>query len=218
MRIRHLLALGLLLMGATAPSGSIRIDTWDTSAIGPLSLSLEWQPYPRSASAPLKSPLAIVVDGGRRALRMKTDHESVKIWREVRVGVNQTPRLVWEWKALALPDGGDVRTPTRNDQAARIMVLFEGWKAILYVWDTMAPVGTEVRPEEFALVDRALVVVRSGPAELGQWRAERRDVRADYLRLFGAQPKSVKGIGLEGHSDDTESQSEVLFGMIRFER
>src|SRR5712692_82175 len=99
--------LALALMGATASGGSVRMETWGTSEIGPMSLSGKWQRYPRSGSTPFKYPPAIVIDDGRRALRMKTDHESMKIWREVRVDVSKTPRLVWEWKALALPGDGD---------------------------------------------------------------------------------------------------------------
>ena len=111
----------------------------------PLSLSGEWPLYPRSGTTPLKHPPAIIIDDGRRTLRMKTDHEGIKIWREVRVAVSKTLQLVWEWKALALPEGGEIRTSKRNDQAGRIMVLFEGLKAILCVWDTVAPISTEVR-------------------------------------------------------------------------
>ena len=36
--------------------------------------------------------------------------------------------LVWEWKALLLPAGGDVRYPRRNDQVARLMLLFGGMR------------------------------------------------------------------------------------------
>ena len=147
--------------------GSAHLDTWGTSEIGPLSLSGEWQLYPRSGSTPFKYPPAITIRNDRRALRMKTDHESMKIWREVRVDVSETSQLVWEWKALALPEGGDVRTSKRNDQAARNMVLFEGLKAILYVRDTVAPISTEGRPDEVVPLDRALVVARPTRPSLG---------------------------------------------------
>ena len=91
-------------------------------------------------------------------------------------------------------------------------------KSIVYVWDTQAPIGTEVRPDEFAPVDRVLVVVRSGSAQLGQWQHEERDVRADYRRIFGEEPPLVKLVSLESHSDDVQSESHTLFGGIRFER
>ena len=61
------------------------------------------------------------------------------------------------------------------------MVLFEGLKAILSVWDTVAPISTEVRPDGFVPPER---VVESGPSELGRWHSERQDVRAYYRRPF----------------------------------
>lgn len=196
----------------------VRVDTWDTAPDGPLDLSRDWQLNPHAPSTTFRYPPAIILDGPHRALRIRTDHESVSIWRMVRADLRRTPRLVWDWKVLGLPAGGDVRQPGRNDQAARVTVLFEGLKSIVYVWDTQAPVGTEVRPDEFALIDRVLVVVRSGAARLGQWQHEERDVRADYRRIFGAEPPPVKLVSLESHSDDVQSESDTLFGGIRFER
>jgi len=138
-------------------------------------------------------------------------------WRLDKAELRRTPRMIWEWKAVALPEGADVRKSGRNDQAARVTVLFEGWKLISYVWDTQAPVGTEVRPDQFGMVERVLVVVRSGSAGLGQWQHEERDVGADYRRLFEEVPPAVKLVSVESHSDDVASQSEALFGRIRFE-
>jgi hypothetical protein len=196
----------------------VRVDTWEAVPDGPLDLSHEWQLNPRAPSKTFRYPPAIVVDGAQRALRLKTDHETMSIWRLVQADLRRTPRLTWEWKALALSAGADVRKSGRNDQAARVTVLFEGWKLISYVWDTQAPVGTEVRPDQFGMVERVLVVIRSGSAGLGQWQREERDVRADYRRLFEEDPPAVKLVSVESHSDDVEGQSEALFGRICFER
>jgi hypothetical protein len=85
------------------------------------------------------------------------------------------------------------------------------------VWDTTAPVGTESRPDELEIFQRVLIVVRSGPRELGQWLRERRNVREDYRRLFDEEPPAIKLIGLESHSNDTHSRTAVRFGPILFE-
>lgn len=210
--------LGGLALGA-GPLPSAQVDTWaSASAGGPLILPGEWQLYPRSSLSTFKYPPAIVIDGGHPVLQLKTDHESIGIWRAVHVDIKATPLLVWEWKPLLLPAHGDVRQPTRNDQVARVMVLFKGRKAILYVWDTNAPVGVEVRPDMFGAVDRVLIVVRSGPSGVGQRHREKRDVSADYKRIFEEEPRAVRWVGLESHSDDVRSQSAVRFGQIRFER
>jgi hypothetical protein len=85
------------------------------------------------------------------------------------------------------------------------------------VWDTESAAGTESRPDELDIFDRVLIVVRSGTDGLGRWRRERRDVFADYRRIFGEAPRSIKWVGFEAHSNDTRSHSAALFGAVSFE-
>ena len=87
----------------------VRVDTWDAVPDGPLDLSRDWQLNPRAPSNPFRNPPAIVVDGAQRALHLKTDRETMSIWRLVQADLRRTPRLTWEWKAVALPEGADVR-------------------------------------------------------------------------------------------------------------
>jgi hypothetical protein len=207
--------VGALSLGA-APAAPVRVDDWDGYTLGPLGASAAWERYPSSSAAAFKHPPAIVQDGGRAVLQLMTEGEAMRMGRQLRIDVKQTPWLSWEWKPLVLPAGGDVRDTSRNDQAGRVSVIFEGMKAILYVWDTNAPVGTEVQPDAFEIFRRVLVVVRSGPVGLGQWSAERRNVREDYRRMFGEEPRPVKLVGLETHSNDTRTRTAVLFGRVRF--
>jgi Protein of unknown function (DUF3047) len=209
------LLAAVLLIGAAAKS-VVRVDNWDALSPGPLDLST-WRVYPFTQSSKFKAPPAIVLDNGRRVLALRTEAEAMRIGRSVKVDLNATPWLSWEWKALNLPPNGDVRALKRNDQAARIMLIFEGMKGMLYVWDTTAPVGTESRPDEMDIFDRVLIVVRSGPDEAGRWKRERRDVLADYRRIFGEAPRPIKWVGFESHSNDTRSRSAALFGAVSFE-
>ena len=214
-RVCSLVLAALLLIGAAA-KGVVRVDNWNALAAGPVDLSV-WRVYPFTDSGKFKDAPDIIVDDGRRALRLRTANEAMRIGRAVKVDVNATPWLTWEWKALDLPVEADVRNPKRNDQAARIMLMFEGMKGILYIWDTVSPVGTEKRPDELDIFDRVLIVVRSGPGSVGQWTRERRDVLADYKRIFGEAPRPIKWIGFEAHSNDTHSRSTALFGTVTFE-
>lgn len=204
-----------LALGA-GPAATVRVDDWDAHPIGPLDPSAEWHRYPPGRT-PFKQPPAIVQDDGRPVLQLRTGGEAMRIGRTLKVDVKQTPWLVWEWKPLVLPDGGDVRAPKRNDQAGRVMVAFEGMKGILYIWDTTAPVGTEAGPEELELFQRVLIVVRSGSRGVGQWSRERRNVYDDYRRLFDEEPRPIKLVGVESHSNDTNTSTSMLFGTLRFE-
>jgi hypothetical protein len=209
------LAVVVLLLGA-GPASTVRVDNWDAHPPGPLNLSAEWRRYPPERGA-FKQPPAILLDDGRPVLRLATDGEAMRVGRNLRIDAKATPWLSWEWKALVLPDGGDVRNAHRNDQAGRVMLVFEGMKGIQYVWDTTAPVGTEARPDEMELFQRVLIVVRSGPADLRRWCRERRNVYEDYRRLFDEEPPPIKLVGVETHSNDTHTHTAVLFGRVQFD-
>jgi hypothetical protein len=209
--------LAIALSLGAGPAGALRIDTWDASRAGPIDLSGAWRPYPFTDRTTFKQPPAIVLDNGRAALRLATDGEAMRLGRTLNLNVKRRPRLVWEWKPLTLPERGDARDLRRNDQAARVMLTFEGMKVLAYVWDTEAPVGTEARPDEFEIFERVLIVVRSGSDGLGEWHAERRNVYEDYRRVFGEEPRRLKWLGLESHSNDTRTRSAALFGAVRFE-
>lgn len=220
MRIRRVVGIATIVLVLPvlleAALLAVRVDTWDADAVGPLDLKARWHAYP-SARATFKHPPAIVVDGDRRVLHLRTTGEAMRIGRAMTLDVKSRPWLVWEWKPLVLPAGGDVRNPRRNDQAGRVMLVFEGLKAILYVWDTTAPVGAETNPDTFEMFQRVLIVVRSGPDGVGAWHRERRDVRADYMRVFGGEPGTIKLVGFESHSNDTATSTSMLFGAMRFE-
>ena len=210
-------ALAVATLLGAGQSRTVRADNWDSYSPGPLDLSGTWRVYPFYERGAFKNPPAIVADEGRPVLRLVTEGEAMRIGRSLSLDVRQTPWLVWEWKALVLPDGGDVRQRQRNDQAARVMLVFEGMKAVAYMWDSQAPVGTEVLPDELEMFQRALIVVRSGPTGLGQWSRQERDVYRDYRKAFGEEPRALKWLGLESHSNDTKTHTAALFGSVFFE-
>jgi hypothetical protein len=218
MRTRARSLAALLLVALTIGGGAgtaVRLDDWEAYPPGALNLGSVWQPYPSGLK--FKHAPAIVLEGARPTLLLKTEDEAMRIGRSAKIDPRETPWLMWDWKALVLPDGGDVRDPKRNDQAGRVMVMFEGMKGLLYVWDTTAPVGTESRSDGFEIFQRVLLVVRSGPQGVGQWERQRHNVYADYRRLFASEPRAIKFVGLESHSNDTHTRTAVVFGGLRFE-
>ncbi len=222
------IASGVLLLMVSvsvwaAPGDIVSVDNWTEYPVGALLLSVPgtWKVY--SSMKVFKYPPTVVLDDARRALRLKTDHETMAIGRSFHLDVATTRTLMWEWKPLVLPVGGDVRehAAKRNDQAARVVLwfdasLFTERRAIGYIWDSSAPVGTIIRQSSGA-VERALVVVRSGPSGLGAWHRETRDVYQDYRDIFGDEPAQLVAVTLESHSDDVASESAVLFRRVRFQ-
>jgi hypothetical protein len=211
-----LVVVGLPAMLGAGPTMAVPVEDWTLHEAGRLDLSAVWRPYPPKP-VNFTHPPAIVIDAGRPVLHLATAAEAMRIGRPLQVHLTRTPWLVWEWKSLVLPDGADIRDPALNDQAGRVMLVFEGMKAILYVWDTTAPVGTEVRSDSLDFFQRVLIVVRSGRACVGQWTRERQNVYADYRRLFDEEPRAIKFVGFESHSNDTRSHTSMLFGPAQFE-
>src|SRR5260370_8516139 len=119
-------------------------------------------------------------------MRRKSVQESRGIGRAFQLDVARTRTLMWEWKALVLPVGGDVRehAAKRNDQAARVVLwfdasLFTERRAIGYIWDSSAPVGTIIRQSSGA-AERALLVVRSRRSGLGACHRDPPHLYTDY--------------------------------------
>ncbi len=157
------------------------------------------------------------------ALHLRSERASFALYRDVLVDLDQTPVLTWAWSVARLPAGGDVRQPGRDDQAAQVYVVFPRWPSpasrsdvIGYVWDTTAPVGTSLTSAKAANV--RVVVVASGRDGLGTWRRERRNVRDDYVALFGRRPPRVGSVAVMIDSDDTGGVAEAMISELAFSR
>ena len=79
---------------------------------------------------------------------------------------------------------------------------------VCYVWDAHLPVGTTI---DNAFTRRMrYIVLESGTANLHQWKSERRDVAADFLKLFADESTKVPpvgGVAVGADSDNTHTHS-----------
>src|SRR5207302_129575 len=153
-----------------------------------------------SAGAPAVSPVAALIPGRRVPLP------------------DAAGRIV-----VRRPAAGDVRHAATDDEAAQVYVIFPRWPApftnsdvIGYVWDSRAPVGTQLTSPKAANV--RVVVVESGTSRLGAWQRQERNVAADYAALFGRQPPRVGQVAVMIDSDDTRGDAGALFGDLVFSR
>jgi DUF3047 family protein len=161
---------------------------------------------------------------GRPALHMKSENEGSTISRDVKgkVDLKQTPILEWSWKAVMLPKGGNSCKKATDDQAAQVFVVWPRFpeavrsRIIGYVWDTTLPVGTICKSEKTGTV--TYVVLHSGSTDLGKWVTERRNVVADFTKIYGEAPENPAGVSISIDSNDTHSTAESLIGAIAFKR
>ena len=196
------------------------VENWSRQPLGRTGIPEGWSG--QSWGNP-QYDLTIVSDGSDRVLHLRSRGDNSTISKEIKVDVKELPLLVWRWKAVALPVGGDCRRKATDDQAAQIYVAFPRFptavrsRIIGYVWDTTAPAGTIVKSESSALV--TYVVVRSGAAELGHWLTETRNVYDDFKRIYGEAPTEPVGVvSVAIDSNDTRSSAESYIGTILFRK
>jgi Protein of unknown function (DUF3047) len=147
---------------------------------------------------------------------LKSDKASFSIQREIKVDIKKTPYMTWRWRANALPDGGDFRDGDKDDQAAQLFVAFEGRDSISYIWDTTAPVGSTGEQWIPWVMTVKIVVVESGPKNLGGWVSYTRNVYEDYKKLFGKEPPMAEGLRFQINSQHTGTSAESCIERIEF--
>lgn len=197
----------------------------------------EWNPltFPK---VPRHTHYELVQDGAATVVKAVSEASASGLTRVVRIDPRQYPIVRWRWKVDRLLERSDVRWKSGDDYPARLYITFEyepervsfakklkymagralfgdiPIAAINYIWDRSTPVGA-VLPN--AYTDFAqMVVVQSGPANVGRWVEEERNVYEDYRRAFGEEPPRIKGIALMTDTDDTQDRVTAYYGDIAF--
>jgi hypothetical protein len=214
---------GLVLLGvvALAQEPGVSIEDWSRQPPGSRGVPAPWQ---RQSWGSPRYDFTITDNGGRRALWMKSAGDSSTISLDLggKVRLKDTPVLEWSWKVVALPRGADARRPETDDQAAQVYVVWPRFpqtvrsRIIGYIWDTTAPVGTVLRSQKIGVV--TYVVLRSGPAELGRWLTEQRNVAQDFQRIYGEELEDPGGLSIGIDSDDVKGTAEAYVGPLSFRK
>jgi hypothetical protein len=218
-RVIGLALTGLLVAGPALAGPAVVLEDWTTQPLGARRIPAGWrgQTWGRPAY-----DFTVEFDRGARVLRLRSHDEGSTITKDIggQVDLRATPILEWRWKVVELPAGGDSRRKAADDQAAQLFVIWPRSPEFLrsrilgYVWDTTAPAGTVARSEKSGTV--TYIVIRSGPADLGRWVTERRNVLEDYRRIFGEEPEAPGAIALSIDTNDTHTRAESVMGPIRF--
>jgi hypothetical protein len=172
-------------------------------------------------------------------VRARSENGASGLITRQRVDLARYPILEWRWKVERLPQNADVATDTTDDAAARLYVTFDydglglidrfklmllrrfGYaeapsRALNYLWATERA-GED--PIASPYTDQIMMLpIRTGGARTGQWVQERRNVLADYRRVFGADPPPVNGVALMTDTDNTGGTARAYYGDIVFRR
>ena len=155
---------------------------------------------------------------GRRVLEAHSVSTASSLFLEREIDLTATPILKWSWRIEKPMAVKNERIKEGDDFAARLYVVApgEGWfgmpRAINYVWTNRTRIG-DAWPNPFAS-EVMMVAVESGHGNAGTWRTYRRDVRADFRRLFGMDVDELEGIAVMTDSDNSRQSARAWYGEI----
>jgi hypothetical protein len=220
--VRGIALAGVLAAAVALAADVVVIEDWSAVPVGTKGIPPGWSKQDWGSP---RYDFVVVEQDGQRVLHLRSGGDSSNINRDIRgkVRLAETPILEWTWKVTVLPKGADARRAATDDEAAQIYVVWPRFPQALrsqligYIWDSTAPVGSVFRSQRTGTV--TYVVVRSGPADLGKWLTERRDVREDFKKIYGEELGEAAGaITLSINSQNTGSKAESLFGNILFKK
>lgn len=219
--VRGIALAGVLAAAVALAADVVVIEDWSAVPVGTRGIPPGW--LKQDWGSP-RYDFTVIEQDGQRVLHLRSAGDSSNINKDIRgkVRLAETPILEWSWKAAVLPKGADARRAATDDEAAQIYVVWPRFPQALrsqiigYIWDSTAPVGSVFKSQRTGTV--TYVVVRSGPAELGKWLTERRDVREDFKKIYGEEPEDPGGIAIGIDSDDVKGTAESFIGRIVFRR
>lgn len=157
---------------------------------------------------------------GQTVLKSVSDAAASGIYRKIRVDLEKTPVLHWNWRVDNTLGDIDETSKGGDDYPARIYVVASHpvffWKttAISYVWSSVQPAGS-TWPNAFSANARMLAV-RSGSSGLQRWHRERRNVREDFQKLFGEDVRYIDAVAVMTDTDNTGRRAVAYYGDIWF--
>ncbi len=221
-----LAALGLAELTAppparaqTAAGGGLRLDLFDKT-LAPNELARGW--IDRKFSPLLGNGdrffFQFVHNGAdEHYIHLQSGRDnSFSVGREKLVSLQDWPVLEWEWKMGVLPKNGDVRVKERDDQAGSMCIVispsFTGFDSSLcYLFENDGPKDTPIKSTKRDNAYHLILRTAKAGDPLGQWLHERRNVLADYERIYGHPPSGEALVAMLIDSNDTQSSSEAFY-------
>jgi hypothetical protein len=121
-------------------------------------------------------------------------------------------RVSWKWRVRVFPKNGDECFGERGDSAAALILTFHSglkWTLLKYIWSEVEPAGTVCDKRSNLFLVRQTTVLEKG-GQLGAWKAESVDPKAEYVKHFGGKREDVPdlvGVGVLTDGDNTQSVS-----------
>lgn len=184
------------------------------------------------------APYTPVEVDGQPGLQVKAASSLSLLRTQFETPLTQPLEVGFSWWAESLVDGADLSDTGASDASVQLLVAFDGDRSLLsarnammsellllitgeempyasmvYIWANEHPVGTVINDPRSDRI--RYLVLEQGTQHLRQWVHHRRDVHADYRRVFGEAPGPVQGMAIMTDTDNTRTQVRGVFGPVR---
>jgi hypothetical protein len=178
----------------------------------------------------------IVNHEGARVLEVRADESYGNLVHDLSGAASDARSLSWRWRIEVDNPAGDPQERSGDDHALAVCAMFDlplsavpfaerqvlraarvasgetlPSATLCYTWDERQAQGA-VTNSPFTRRVRYLVL-RGSDEPLQQWRQEQRDLRADFLRLFGGEAGAVPpllAVSVSADADNTHGHSLAL--------
>ena len=216
---------------AEAPTNTVRAATpWDAVSDGAV-----WQ----HRTFPGKTPnqFAYLKLDGRTAMSVKSSSAASMLRHVVSIEPAQLDALRFSWKVPALIADADMALAGKDDSPVRLVLAFDGdrsklstrdrmlselayavtgedmpYATLMYVWCNTREPGSVIPSPRTDRIRK--LVLESGPKRLNSWLDYERDIRADYLKVFGEEPGRLMAVGIMTDTDNTKSTAQAWYGPV----
>ena len=231
-----------LLLGAAIASAALAADDQHIAAFSAAALGEPPAAW-KFATLPRKEPtkFSVVELGGARVLKVEAEDSYGNLVHGLHAQLSERSTLSWRWRVDKLVEEADLKQRSGDDSPAKLCLFFAfdtsklplgertklsmaqsltgqdvPGETLCYVWDNKLPADTGITN---AFTKRIrMIVLDTGSAKLGQWVTQRRNVVADYQRLFGDESggkvPEVIGVAISADADNTHGRALAYFGDV----
>jgi len=178
----------------------------------------------------------VIAQEGARVLEVKTDESYGNLVHDLTGASSNVRTLSWRWRIEQGNPAGDPNTRSGDDHPLAVCAMFDlplsavpfterqvlraarltsgenlATATLCYTWDERLAPST-VLDSPFTRRVRNMVLRGTGEP-LQQWRREQRDLRADFLKLFGDESSTVPpllSVAVSADSDNTHRHTLAL--------
>ena len=163
---------------------------------------------------------AVEKDGELSYVKAESDNTASALYYKIKLDVNKYPRISWKWRVDKFPKRKNperIEDTKEEDFAARVYVIFPAafftkTKVIEYIWSETMPKGTSGSSGYSKNIK--VLVLEEGQSE--DWVSEERDICADYLELFGEEPRlDIGAVSFMTDADSTKTSADATYDEIK---